>query len=101
MKNQMTITKQDQIENNKLYAIEIKNAVLNKLPRNLDITITECIPFPNEISCWTKFDVTKDGKNCGGYCFSANLYNEDYSFQTVVDAAVLSISDFNNDKRYL
>ena len=101
MENQMTMTIEDQIENNKLYATEIKNAVLNKLPRNLDITISECKPFSNEISCWTKFDVTRDGKNCGSYCFSANMYNDDYPFETVVNAAVWSISDFNTDKRYL
>ncbi len=91
----LQITMEDQIENNKLYAIEIKNAVLNRLPRNIDITIDECEPDENEISCYTKFIISKNGKYVGKYIFSANAYNENYSFDTVVNAAVYSLGDFS------
>ena len=91
----MTITIEDQIENNKLYATEIKNAVLNKLPRNLDIT-KMTLEAEDGISVRVQFDISLDGKECGDYRFYANLYNDNYPFQTVVDVAASCISDFAN-----
>ena len=101
-KNNLTnlqITIEDQIENNMLYATEIKNAILNKLPRNMEITEFKTKPYRD----WSKHEKYQDDvsvhcsltyesdDNSGELRFSVNCYNEDYSFDSIVDAHSYSI----------
>ena len=96
MENQMTITRQDKIENNKLYATEIKNAVLSKLPRNIDITKVTCrvSKLDETESVRVQFDISVDGYEAGDYSFYANLYNPNYTFEALVNSAILQVEDF-------
>ena len=97
MENQMTMTKQDKVENNKLYAIEIKNEVLRKLPRNIDIT---SIDFSTKFlkdtddSVRVTYEITLDGQEAGSYSWYSNCMNENYSFETLVKSQVLNLSDW-------
>ena len=96
----LQITIEDQIENNKLYAIEIKNAILNKLPRNMEITEFKTTPYREYSSYASQDDVSvhvsltyESDDNSGELRFSANCYNDGYPFDYLVDIHTANIID--------
>ena len=97
----LQITIEDQIENNMLYATEIKNAALNKLPRSMEITEFKTITMreytsnahpdnvahEDDVSVHCTLTYESDD-NSGEILFSVNCYNPGYPFDYIVDNLV-------------